>query len=165
MFAWHNAFCAGIPHQSISIKLSTIKLSQHSWAQSCCCVLPGACRGALWLHCWNWSVRLIDDQSLMWGRSSIAQGLTGCLAYWLTDWVGGCPVIFFFYTCTFLVASVCLQAPPRRSARSSWLRPGRGRERSRSGSSAVCGGKESAPSSVHRPESAFTCSVKKARIN
>lgn len=146
------------------------KSPQHSRAPRCCCVLPGACRGTLWLRCWNWPVRLIDDQSLTWSRLNIAQWLTGCLS----DWLAGRLVIFFFLHSAqvhFLVPSVCLQAPPRRTVRSSRLRPGGGTERSRSGRSTVCGGNESpassgssAPSSVHRPESATTCSVETARI-
>lgn len=128
-----------------------IKSSKHSWAQSCCGVLPGACRGTLWLRCWDWPVRSIDDQSLTWGRLSIAQGLTD----WPIDWLASC---LHSVPVHFLVTSVCLQAPPRRTARSSGLRPGGGTEWSRSGRPTVCGGSSSpagsgsmAPSSVHRP--------------
>lgn len=144
-----------------------MKSSQHSWARSCCCVLPGACRGTLWLRCWNWPLRLIDDQSLTWGRLSIARRLTGCLADWLAGWL---VILFHSAQVHFLVTSVCLQAPPRRTARSSRLRPGRGAERSCSGRSTVCGcdpspagSGSSAPSSVRRLDSATTCSVEKAR--
>lgn len=124
MLAWHNAFCPGIPHQ-VPHEVVPAFLS----AKLLLCLTWSLQRGFVAALLERWSVSDVGSPK----HRPRTDWLSGRLAGWLS-----CDFFFFFLHSPqvhFLVTSVCLQAPPRRTVRSSRLRPGRGREWSRSGRS------------------------------